>query len=266
MNIIVVGCGRVGAELAYRLYKNDHRVTVVDYTETAFHNLPHDFRGRTIVGEALNQNVLLRAGIEHADALAVVTNSDTVNAVVAHERAMNVASVAVLNLEFEDIKIGLEPSPQNLRGLSHRELGDCTDALAMLFEACNASQGRLRGATDARITNRQQKVLQDSIVGIRAIRQKIDVAQIGFTVDLKTAQHLDAQCMPGGHGLFPTRCCIVISQRDRREGAFFRELHHLGRRENTIGRGTVHVQIDTCHENPFVAMMCDFTALPRSTR
>ena len=73
-----------------------------------------------------------------------------VNAIVAHERAMPVASAAVLNLEFEDIKIGLEPSPKNLRGLSHRELGDATDALAMLCETSNVSQGRLRGATDAR--------------------------------------------------------------------------------------------------------------------
>jgi len=74
-----------------------------------------------------------------------------INAIVAHERAMEVASVAVLNLEFEDIKISLEPSPHNLHGLSHRELGDSTGALAMLFENTNASQGRLRGATDARL-------------------------------------------------------------------------------------------------------------------
>jgi hypothetical protein len=73
-----------------------------------------------------------------------------VNAIVAHERAMPVASAAILNLEFEDITIGLEPSPKNLRGLSHRELGDATDALAMLCETSNVSQGRLRGATDAR--------------------------------------------------------------------------------------------------------------------
>jgi hypothetical protein len=74
-----------------------------------------------------------------------------INAVIAHERAMEIASVAVLNLEFEEIKIGLEASPKNLRGLSHRELGDATDALAVLCETSNASQGRLRGATDARL-------------------------------------------------------------------------------------------------------------------
>lgn len=74
-----------------------------------------------------------------------------VNAIVAHERAMEVASVAVLILELEDIRISLEPSPLNLRGLSHRELGDYTQALAMLLETSNASQGRLRGATDMRL-------------------------------------------------------------------------------------------------------------------
>jgi hypothetical protein len=69
-------------------------------------------------------------------------------AIVAHERAMKVASTAVLNLEFDGITMGLEPSPVNLRGLSHRELGDATGTLAMLMENSNPSQGRLRGRTD----------------------------------------------------------------------------------------------------------------------
>lgn len=84
MNIIVVGCGRMGAELAYRLYQEKHLVVVVDQLTSAFDNLHHDFRGRTIEGEALNQDVLQRAGIEQADALAVVTNYDAVNAVVGY--------------------------------------------------------------------------------------------------------------------------------------------------------------------------------------
>lgn len=84
MNIIVVGCGRVGAELATRLSKSGHKVTVLDITPNAFSNLPAEFRGRTIEGEALNQDVLRRAGIETADGLAVVTSSDSINAVVGH--------------------------------------------------------------------------------------------------------------------------------------------------------------------------------------
>jgi len=84
MNFIVVGCGRVGAELAFRLYKSDHQVVVVDQNEEAFHRIDPEFRGRTVHGEDLRKDVLDRAGINEADGLAAVTNSDTLNAVVAH--------------------------------------------------------------------------------------------------------------------------------------------------------------------------------------
>lgn len=84
MKYIVVGCGRVGAELANRLNQQGHEVTVVDQSEDAFHNLSADFHGRTVEGEVLNQHVLRRAGIEEADGLAAVTTLDSLNAVVAH--------------------------------------------------------------------------------------------------------------------------------------------------------------------------------------
>jgi len=71
-----------------------------------------------------------------------------INAIVAHERAMPVASQVILDLEFDDIKMGLEPSPKSLHGLSHRELGDATQTLSLLIEDSNPSQGRLRGRTD----------------------------------------------------------------------------------------------------------------------
>jgi hypothetical protein len=71
-----------------------------------------------------------------------------VNAIVAHDRAMKLASTALLTLEMDDITIGLEPSPVKLRGLSHRELGDSTQTLSLLFESTNPAQGRLRGVTN----------------------------------------------------------------------------------------------------------------------
>ncbi len=84
MNFIVVGCGRVGAELCYHLFTSGHQVVVVDSRREAFNRLHPDFRGRTLEGEGLAESVLERAGIQEADGLAAVTNSDTLNAVVAH--------------------------------------------------------------------------------------------------------------------------------------------------------------------------------------
>jgi trk system potassium uptake protein TrkA len=101
MNIIVVGCGRVGAELSYRLFQKGHKVAVIDQNAGAFNNLPADFLGRAIEGEAMSQNVLHRAGIETADGLAAVTSSDTLNAVVAHvaRTAYKIANVVVRNYD-----------------------------------------------------------------------------------------------------------------------------------------------------------------------
>jgi trk system potassium uptake protein TrkA len=84
MNFIIIGCGRVGAELSYHLFKSGHQVVVVDANKQAFNRLHPDFRGRTLEGEGLAENVLERAGAREADGLAAVTNSDTLNAVVAH--------------------------------------------------------------------------------------------------------------------------------------------------------------------------------------
>ena len=84
MKIVVVGCGRVGAELAHRFVGKGHDVTVVDHQRQALDALSPEFRGRIVEGEPLAQDTLHRAGIAEADGVAVVTDNDTVNAVVAH--------------------------------------------------------------------------------------------------------------------------------------------------------------------------------------
>jgi trk system potassium uptake protein len=84
MRVIIVGCGRIGSTLADQMYKKEHHVTVIDQNGSAFDNLPGDFQGRMIEGDVLVKNVLQRAEIEHANALAAVTRSDSLNAVIAH--------------------------------------------------------------------------------------------------------------------------------------------------------------------------------------
>ena len=71
-----------------------------------------------------------------------------VEAMVAHENAMELAAMVAMELEFEGIPIRLEPSPKNLRGLNHREWGENADVLALLLETSNPSAGRFRGRTD----------------------------------------------------------------------------------------------------------------------
>ncbi len=74
-----------------------------------------------------------------------------INAIVAHERAMDVAALATVDLQLEGLEFNLEPSPENFHGLIHREVGDVSQARVMLFESAGALQGRLRGATSAEL-------------------------------------------------------------------------------------------------------------------
>lgn len=82
-HIVIVGCGRLGAELARSLSQKKLSVVVIDVNERAFERLGSDFRGRTVQGEAVDQDVLLRAGIKEAHAFAAVTSSDSVNIVTS---------------------------------------------------------------------------------------------------------------------------------------------------------------------------------------
>ena len=71
-----------------------------------------------------------------------------INAIGAHERGNELATLVSMNLQLQDIALGLELSPPRFHGLTYRELGDTTPAVCVLMETANPVQGRLRGVTD----------------------------------------------------------------------------------------------------------------------
>ncbi len=83
VHVIVVGCGRVGRELAMALDRDGHSVSVMDKARNAFHELPDSFGGKAIVGFGFDRGHLEQAGIEEADAVAAVTNGDNSNILTA---------------------------------------------------------------------------------------------------------------------------------------------------------------------------------------
>ena len=94
-NIIIVGCGRVGSDLAQRLAKTDHNVCVIDTKAEAFNNLGRDFNGNTQQGMGFDEDVLIRAGIHECDFLAAVTSNDNTNLMTVEvaKRIFNVPQV-----------------------------------------------------------------------------------------------------------------------------------------------------------------------------
>lgn len=83
MHIVVVGCGRVGSELAVTLETAGHSVSVIDKRPANFARLPAGFSGQLVEGYGFDRSTLVTAGIERASALAAVTNGDNSNIVTA---------------------------------------------------------------------------------------------------------------------------------------------------------------------------------------
>ncbi|HET7026871.1 MAG TPA: TrkA family potassium uptake protein [Candidatus Limnocylindrales bacterium] len=83
MNAVIVGCGRVGALLAETLDAAGHDVLVVDTQTLAFERLPATFSGRAIRGDGTDEDVLRRAGAEHADLFLAFTEGDNRNIIAA---------------------------------------------------------------------------------------------------------------------------------------------------------------------------------------
>jgi trk system potassium uptake protein TrkA len=83
MKIIIMGCGRVGAQLASLLEQDGHEITVIDTDAYSFHRLPPDFNGTALLGNGMDEDTLERAGIEKADVFVAMTQGDNRNVTAA---------------------------------------------------------------------------------------------------------------------------------------------------------------------------------------
>ena len=83
MKIIIMGCGRVGAQLAMLLDADGHKVTILDVDANSLRRLPPTFGGTALLGNGIDAEVLKRADIEEADVFVAVTQGDNRNVMAA---------------------------------------------------------------------------------------------------------------------------------------------------------------------------------------
>jgi trk system potassium uptake protein TrkA len=83
VKVVIMGCGRVGAELAAMLDEEGHEVMMLDREADSFRRLPSGFGGQRHVGNGIDQDVLARIGVGEADAFVVVTQGDNRNVMAA---------------------------------------------------------------------------------------------------------------------------------------------------------------------------------------
>jgi trk system potassium uptake protein TrkA len=80
---MIMGCGRVGAQLASLLDAENHRVIVIDVNGHSFRRLAPNFSGTALVGDGTDTDTLKKAGISEMDAFVAVTEGDNRNIMAA---------------------------------------------------------------------------------------------------------------------------------------------------------------------------------------
>ena len=115
MNVVIVGCGRVGALLAGTLDAQGHEVAIVDTSTTAFDRLPGNFGGNAIRGDGTDEDTLRRAGTADADLFLALTQGDNRN-VMAAQLAAEVFGVSRSIATIHDV----------VRAQAYAELGIAT--------------------------------------------------------------------------------------------------------------------------------------------
>ena len=83
MKVLIMGCGRVGAQLAKLMDDDGHEVTVLDTDSYSFRRLPKAFKGTALMGDGTDEDTLRRAGIEGVDAFVALTQGDNRNVMAA---------------------------------------------------------------------------------------------------------------------------------------------------------------------------------------
>ena len=83
MKAVIVGCGRVGANMADQLDRTGHQVVILDVSSAAFDRLPSSFGGSAIRGDGTDEDTLRREGAENADIFLALTEGDNRNVMAA---------------------------------------------------------------------------------------------------------------------------------------------------------------------------------------
>jgi predicted deacylase len=114
-----------------------------------------------------------------------------ISTIVTHEKGQELAAIVSMTLtDLEGFKMGMEFSPKNLHGLSHREIGDYSDAISMLFEApepfLDATRGRT--TTEQLLTGKDDFVVKAGKHGL--LFEKID--EKGWPIDVRVGRHTSA--------------------------------------------------------------------------
>ena len=157
MKTVIVGCGRVGAELAQAFDEAGHQVIVLDTATRAFDRLPGNFGGAAVRGDGTDEDTLRRAGAEDADVFLALTEGDNRNVMAAQLAAEALGArqvVAKINdpvraEAYADLGIATLCRTNLMSGAVRGFVGLAGDVKPGIFEPTGSHHGGDHHAADA---------------------------------------------------------------------------------------------------------------------
>jgi len=104
MNVVILGCGRVGSTIATTMAREGHEVTIIDQNPDSFRRLGQDFTGRRLTGNGIDADTLRKAQVDTADAFVAVTNGDNRNIMSAQLAKVRFAVPKVVARIYDPIR------------------------------------------------------------------------------------------------------------------------------------------------------------------
>jgi hypothetical protein len=131
-----------------------------------------------------------------------------ISTIVAHDSGRELAAFTSMMLSDMEFNMGMEYSPASLHGLSHREVGDHSDAVSLLFEAPEPFLDATRGKTtrEQLLTGKDEFVVRAGEAGL--LFEEID--ENGWPIDVRVGRHTSAilMAMESWTGLNPDRAMV----------------------------------------------------------
>lgn len=150
MNIIIVGCGRIGSTLVEELSGENHDISIVDERADIVQNLANTYDVLGVIGNGASYNILLEAGVETADILIAVTNSDELNlfCCLIAKKAGTCETVARVRNPVYHKEIGFIQEEMGISKVLNPELGAALEIARVLrfpsaMEVNQFSKGRI---------------------------------------------------------------------------------------------------------------------------
>ncbi len=179
------------------VYVNYPSGQLLAYMDVRNFNRTWPGRANGMITEQTNyafMNVIKEEGVDiFIDLHEAELEYPVISTIVAHQKGADIAGMASMLLTSTEFRIGMEYSPKSLHGLSHREVGDHSDAVSILLEAPEPFLDRVRGITDEKLllTGQDECVVMAGKYGL--LYEKID--EKGWPIDVRVGRHCSTVLM-----------------------------------------------------------------------